>query len=298
MTNRGVLFGLGAYLMWGFFPIYFKALHSVPALEIVFHRVVWSFLFLALVILLRRDWQKFQKMVADRKTLAIYTLAAALLAANWLIYVWGVNAGYVVETSLGYFINPLLSVALGVVLLRERLRPMQWLPVGLAALGVVYLTVQVGALPWIALGLAFTFGLYGLMKKIAPLGSLYGLALETAILLLPALGYLLAAESRGSGSFGHIGWGGTLLLAMAGVLTSIPLLMFASAARRIPLSWMGFLQFVAPTCQFLLGVLVYKEAFSAGKLVGFSIIWLALLLFTFEGLWQRRLAAPLAAGQS
>jgi chloramphenicol-sensitive protein RarD len=298
MNNRGVLYGLSAYLMWGFFPIYFKALHSVPALEIIFHRVVWSFLFLAGVLLFRKDWANFKQAVSGPKTLAIYTLAAGLLAANWLVYVWGVNAGFVVETSLGYFINPLLSVALGVVLLREKLRPFQWAPVSLAALGVIYLTVQVGALPWIALALAFTFGLYGLLKKIAPLGSLYGLALETAILLLPSVGYLLFVESRGTGSFGHTGWGGALLLAMAGVLTSIPLLMFASAARRIPLSWMGFLQFIAPTCQFLLGVLVYKEPFTPARLAGFSIIWLALLLFTLEGLWQRRAAYPVPVRQS
>ncbi len=289
--NRGILYGAGAYLMWGFFPIYFKALHSVPALQIIFHRVIWSFLFLALIILARREGKYLKAAVSNRKTLGIYTVAAGLLAANWLVYVWGVNAGHVVETSLGYFINPLLNVALGVLLLRERLRPFQWLPVGLAALGVLYLTVQVGGLPWIALALAFTFGLYGLFKKIAPLGSLYGLTLETGILLLPSLGTLLFAESQGSGSFGHTGLTGSLLLAMAGVLTSIPLLMFASAARRIPLSWMGLLQFIAPTCQFLLGVLLYKEPFTHIQLVGFSIIWLALLLFSAEGLWQRRMAA-------
>jgi chloramphenicol-sensitive protein RarD len=201
------------------------------------------------------------------------------------VYIYGVNAGQVVETSLGYFINPLLSVALGVVLLRERLRPLQWLPVLLAAIGVLYFTVQYGALPWIALALAFTFGLYGLMKKIAPLGAFHGLTLETAILLLPALAYLFYIEGQGQGSFGHAGVGITLLLAFVGVLTATPLLLFGSAARLIPLTMVGLLQYIAPTVQFLIGVLVYREPFNSTRLVGFSIIWIALIIFWFES-WR------------
>jgi chloramphenicol-sensitive protein RarD len=220
--------------------------------------------------------------------LLTYTLTAGLLAVNWLIFIYGINSGQVVETSLGYFINPLLSVALGVVFLRERLRPMQWFPVGLAALGVLYLTLQYGSLPWIALALAFSFGMYGLIKKIAPLGSLHGLSLETGIIFIPALLFLLYAESQGNRSFGHLGLNVTLLLAFAGVTTALPLLLFGLAARSIPLTLLGILQYIAPTVQFLLGIFLYQEPFTVTRLVGFSIIWLALLIFTVEGLYERR----------
>jgi len=286
--NRGVLYGVAAFLMWGFFPIYFKALQVVPSLQIMLHRVVWSFLFVMLLILMRREWPRFRDSLRKPRVLLTYTLTAGLLAVNWLIFIYGINSGQVVETSLGYFINPLLSVALGVVFLRERLRPMQWFPVGLAALGVLYLTLQYGSLPWIALGLAFSFGMYGLIKKIAPLGSLHGLTLETGIIFIPALLFLLYAESQGNGSFGHLRLNVTLLLAFAGVITALPLLLFGLAARSIPLTMLGILQYIAPTVQFLLGIFLYQEPFTATRLVGFSIIWLALLIFTVEGLYERR----------
>jgi chloramphenicol-sensitive protein RarD len=289
--NKGVLFGIGAYLIWGFFPIYFKALKTVPALEIMFHRVVWSFVFLAIIILVRTEWQRLRAAISKPRVLFIYLLAAGLLAINWLVYIFGVNAGQVVQTSLGYFINPLLSVALGVLFLQERLRPAQWLPVCLASIGVVYLALELGSLPWIALALAFSFGLYGLVKKVAPLGALHGLTLETAILFLPGLSYLLYLEGSGQGSFGHVGGSTTLLLALAGVITSVPLLMFATAARAIPLYMVGILQYIAPTCQFLLGVFLYDEPFSQTQLVGFSIIWAALAIYSLEGIIVRRRAA-------
>jgi len=288
MSNKGILQGIGAYLMWGFFPIYFKAIQVVPALQIMFHRVVWCFIFLAILILLKKEWGKLKAQVARPKTLLIYTLAAALLAVNWLIYIYGVNSDQVVETSLGYFINPLLNVALGVVILREKLRPGQWAPIILATAGVTYLTVQHGALPWIALALAFSFGLYGLVKKVAPLGSLYSLTLETAILFLPALAYLLLADAQGSGAFAHAGWQVTLLLGLSGIITALPLLLFTSAARSIPLYMVGILQFIAPTCQFLLGVLLYREPFTQIQLVGFSLIWSALLFYWLEGVFESR----------
>jgi chloramphenicol-sensitive protein RarD len=281
--------------MWGVFPVYFKALQAVPALEILFHRVVWSFLFLVILVSVRRNWGELKTAASTPRVLAIYALAAVLLATNWLIYVWGVNSEQIVETSLGYFINPLFSVAMGVVLLREELRPMQWVPVGLAAMGVLYLTIQYGSLPWIALGLAFTFGLYGLIKKTAPLGALRGVTLETGILFIPSLAYLIFLDSQGSAAFGHASLTTTLLLAMVGVVTALPLLMFASAARLIPLWLLGLLQYIAPTGQFLIGVFVYGEPFTRVELVGFSIIWTALLLFTLEGFYHRRKRA-LAAG--
>lgn len=294
--NKGVIYGFGAYLLWGFFPIYFKLIQDVPALEILGNRILWSFIFLAGLITLRREWTNLRGLALKPRTLLIYTISSALLAVNWLIYVWGVNSGFIVETSLGYFINPLLNVLLGVLFLHERLRPMQWVPIGLAAMGVLYLTVNYGQLPWIALALAFSFGLYGLVKKTAPLGSLYGLTVETGILFVPAGLYLLLAASRFSGTAGEYSPVVHILLAGSGVITSVPLLMFGAAARRIDLSLMGVLQYVAPTCQFLLGVLIYKEPFTTARLVGFSFIWLALILFWVEGaLFQRKLKLASAA---
>jgi chloramphenicol-sensitive protein RarD len=226
--------------------------------------------------------------------LRVYLLSAVLIGVNWLTYVWAVNAGFIVETSLGYFINPLLSVLMGVIFLRERLRLWQWLPLGLAAAGVLYLTLAYGALPWIALILAFSFGLYGLIKKVAPLDALYGLTLETGILFLPALGYLVYAEAAGTAAFLHAGLGSDLLLAGAGAVTTIPLLLFAAGARRISLSLVGVLQYLAPTMQFLLGVLVYHEPFTQARLIGFGAVWIALLIFGVEGFLARR-SQPSAA---
>jgi chloramphenicol-sensitive protein RarD len=214
--------------------------------------------------------------------------ATALLAVNWLTYIWGVNAGYVVEASLGYFINPLVNVVLGVLFFREKLRRAQWLPVGLAILGVVYLTLSYGALPWIALVLAFTFAFYGLIKKTLHLGPFHSFTLEVGGMALPALVYLLYLELAGQGAFGHQGGATTALLALTGVVTALPLLWFATAARRIPFSTLGLLQYVTPTLQFLLGVLVYGEPFTAARMVGFALIWAALLLYSLEGVVVRR----------
>ena len=289
--NKGILNGLGAYALWGLFPIYWKLLHQVPALQVIGHRIVWSFVLLMLVILLTKQWQEFRSAAFTPKTLGIYTIAAILLSINWLVYVWGVNAGFIVETSLGYFINPLLSVLLGVVFLRERLRPAQWIPVGLAAAGVIYLTVAYGRLPWIALSLAVSFGIYGLVKKLAPLGSLYGLTLETAIVFPIALLYLLVVDFAGTGAFLHEGVLINILLIGTGIVTSIPLLMFASAARQIPLTVVGILQYIAPTMQFLIGVFLYQEAFDQSRLIGFSLVWLALIIFWLENYLANRMPA-------
>lgn len=285
--NKGILYGIGAYALWGFFPIYWKLLHHVPALQLLGHRIGWSFVMLMAVVFVTRQWADFRSKLNGR-TLGIYFIAAILIGVNWLTYVWAVNAGFIVETSLGYFINPLLSVLLGVIILREKLRPAQWIPLGLAAAGVIYLTVVYGKLPWIALTLAFSFGIYGLVKKLAPLGSLYGLTLETGILFLPALIYLLMMEVNGSGAFLHTGTNSDLLMIGAGIATTVPLLMFASAAQRIPLSTVGLLQYIAPTIQFLLGVFVYKEPFDHTHLIGFSVVWLALVIFWVENYLAHR----------
>ena len=286
--NKGILNGLAAYALWGFFPIYWKFLHRVPALQVIGHRIAWSFVLLMAILFATRQWRDFREAALIPKVIGIYSIAAILLTVNWLVYVWGVNAGFIVETSLGYFINPLLSVLLGVIFLRERLRPMQWVPVGIAAIGVIYLTAVYGRLPWIALALAFSFGFYGFVKKLAPLGSLYGLTLETGIAFPFALIYLLVIEINGSGAFAHESLSITLLLIGAGAVTTVPLLMFASAAKQIPLSVVGLLQYVAPTLQFLIGVFLYKEPFDHSHLIGFGIVWVALVIFWVENYLAHR----------
>jgi chloramphenicol-sensitive protein RarD len=290
--KKGIWYGIGAYLLWGVFPIYWKWLQSVPAIQVISHRIIWSFILLALIMLVTRQWKAFRSAALSRRVVLIYLVSAILLGINWLTYVWAVNAGFVVETSLGYFINPLLSVLLGVVFLHERLRTWQWALIGLAALGVTYVAVSYGQFPWIALTLAFSFGIYGYVKKAAPLGSLYGLTLETSLLFLPAVGFLLVMERQGQGAFLHAGLAKDMLLAGAGVVTTIPLLLFASAAQRIPLSMVGVLQYITPTMQFLLGVFVYHEPFNQSHLIGFCIVWLALILFWVEGFLtgRRRMA--------
>ena len=287
--KKGVLYGIGAYILWGFFPIYWKVLHEVSALQVIGHRIGWSFIVLIIFILITKQWQEFRSVAFSPKTIVMYTVAGVLLSINWLIYVWGVNAGFIVETSLGYFINPLLSVLLGVLFLRERLRPAQWIPVILAAVGVIYLTVVYGRPPWIALSLAFSFGFYGLVKKLAPLGSLYGLTLETAIVFPIALVYLIFVETNGTGAFLHNGVRIDLFLAGAGIVTTIPLLMFASAAKQIPLTMVGILQYIAPTLQFLIGVFLYKEPFDRSHLIGFGIVWVALIIFWVENFTANRM---------
>jgi chloramphenicol-sensitive protein RarD len=286
-TRSGVLCALGAYASWGLLPIYWKSLTGVPAMQLLCHRVIWSCLLLAGVIILRRRWKAFRAAVG-RRELAVYALAALLIGVNWLTYVWAVGAGFIVECSLGYYVNPLLSVILGVAFLRERLRPAQWASVALAAAGVAWLALSYGRLPWIALTLATTFAVYGLVKKTAPLGALHGLALETGILFVPALAFLIAAGVFGDGAFGRHGAAADLLLAGTGLVTIAPLFLFAEAARRIPLTSIGVLQYVSPTISFLLGVLVYGEPFDHDRLIGFGVVWTALALFAIEGVLARR----------
>jgi chloramphenicol-sensitive protein RarD len=288
MHKEGILYAFGAYFIWGLTPIYWRMIQHVPAIQLIGHRIAWSFILLSLVLFATRQWSKLRSLASERRIMRIYLVAAALVGCNWFIYVWAVNAGYIVEASLGYFINPLLSVLLGVIFLRERLRVFQWVAVGLAATGVIYLTVVYGRLPWIALGLAFTFGFYGLVKKTAPLSSLHGLTLETGILFVPSLIFLAYQDRLGQGAFLHTGIGSDLLMAGAGLVTTIPLLMFVSAARRIPLTTIGIMHYITPTCQFLIGVLIYREAFDATKALGFGIVWIGLIIFAVEGYLTHR----------
>jgi chloramphenicol-sensitive protein RarD len=280
--KKGILYGIGAYSLWGFFPLYWKVLHGVPALQVIGHRIGWSFIILLIYIFVTRQWRDFSAVAFNTKTILLYAVAGILLSINWLVYVWGVNSGFIVETSLGYFINPLLSVLMGVIFLRERLRPAQWIPVVIAAIGVIYLTSVYGRLPWIALSLALSFGLYGLVKKLSPLGSLYGLTLETGMVFPAALIFLLFVQVKGTGAFLHNGTTVDLFLMGAGIVTTIPLLMFASAAKQIPLTMIAILQFITPTLQFLIGVFVYKEPFDQSHLIGFVIVWVALVIFWVE----------------
>jgi chloramphenicol-sensitive protein RarD len=293
--NKGIGYAVGAYATWGLLPIYWKWLHRVPALQLLNHRIIWSFLTLVIIILFLRRRKMFHKVALTPRLLGASLVAAVLISINWLTYVWAVNAGFIIETSLGYFINPLLSVLMGVLFFRERLRPWQWVPLGLAAAGVLYLTLAYGSPPWIALTLAFSFGIYGVVKKTAALGSFYGLTLETGILLLPALGYLFYLEDNHHGAFPHAGALIDGLLIGSGLVTAVPLLLFAAAAQRISLTLLGVLQYIAPTLQFLIAILIYREAFAMDKLIGFGIIWTALLIFAIEGFLVRRAQAePLA----
>lgn len=293
--NKGILYAVGAYLMWGLFPLYWKQLESISALQLIGHRIGWSFILLILFVLLTRQWKSFGSVAFNAKTIRIYLIAAVLISINWFTYVWAVNHNFVVESSLGYYINPLFSVLLGVIFFHERLRLVQWIPIALAAIGVIYLTVTYGSLPWIALTLAFSFGLYGMVKKTAPLNSLYGLTLETGLLFIPALVFLIFSETTGQGAFLHSGPLEDWMMVGAGLVTTVPLLLFSSAAPRVPLTTIGILQYITPTMQFLLGVLVYKEAFTHDRFIGFGIVWAGLILFWAEGLYARRNIAPESA---
>ncbi|MBB3010156.1 EamA family transporter RarD [Cupriavidus alkaliphilus] len=288
----GILYALLAYLIWGLLPLYIKSLPGIAPTEILLHRMVWSLVFLGLILAWRRQWAWLGQVVRDRRLLLSFAASAALLCANWFLYIWAVSANRVVDASLGYFINPLFSVLLGVVFLHERLRRLQWLAIAVAAAGVAWLTVAAGQLPWIALGLAASFGGYGLLRKTGALGALEGLSLET-LLLFPlaaaALGWLFAT---GQDSFTHAAPGTQWLLLLAGPVTAVPLLFFAAGARRIPLSLLGLLQYTGPTLQLLLGVWLWHEPFPAQKQVGYALIWLSLALYAAEGLWMNARQKP------
>ena len=286
--TKGVWYATAAYFLWGGFPIYWKFLSGIPALQLVCHRIVWSCVLLLGLIAFQRDWNRLLAALRSRRVITIYTVAAVAVAINWFVFVWAVNEGFIVQVALGYFINPLVSVCLGVIVFRERLRRLEWTAIALASAGVLYLSLFYGSFPWIALTLACSFGTYGFMKKLAPLGAVLGLTLETSILFLPAAVFLLYAYFTGDVGFLHENSLRNFLMIAAGPITTAPLLLFAAAARRIPLSMMGMLQYINPTMQFLIGVLVYHEAFNAIQFVGFGMVWTALLLFAVQGYVSRR----------
>jgi chloramphenicol-sensitive protein RarD len=284
--RRGTVLGVAAYLAWGLFPLYWPLLEPAGAIEILAHRVVWSLVFVGVLLLVVR--RAVGGLPRDRRRLSLLAVASLVIAVNWGLYIWGVNHHHVVETSLGYFVNPLVTVALGVVVLGERLRPAQWVAVAVAAGGVIVLTVEAGRPPWIALTLAASFGTYGLVKKVVGVGAVEGLVVETAILAPLALGYLLVIAATGSGTFAAHGAGHTLLLVGAGPVTALPLLAFAGAAASVPLSRLGLMQYLTPTMQFLIGVLVRHEPFGTGRVIGFSLVWVALVVFTVDTLTRRQ----------
>jgi chloramphenicol-sensitive protein RarD len=273
---------VSAFLIWGISPIYWKALRAVPAFEIILHRIVWSFFFLVPLIIVMRRWKDFIDVLKNYRTLLILLFTALIIGANWLLYIWAVNNDQLLQASLGYYINPLVNVVLGMVFLKERLRPLQILAVLLATAGVLYLTISYGEFPWIALTLAVSFGLYGLIRKVAPVGSLVGLTVETLLLSIPALVYLFYLESHGAGSFLRVSLKLDLLLMGCAIATATPLLFFTLGARRLYLSTVGLLQYIAPSCMFVLAVFLFREPFSKVQVVTFVFIWTALAIYSTD----------------
>lgn len=287
-NNRGVLLAFLAYFTWGVLPIYWKQVSEIDSFEIILHRVLWSFVFAAVLVSFQGKWQGLISAVRQPRVLLTFFASGALLGINWYLFIDAINRDLVVEASLGYFINPLLSIFLGFLLLKEKLRAGQWLAIAIAIIGVLYLTIQYGQLPWLALALAASFGFYGLLRKTATLDSLEGLTLETSWLSILALGTFIWLYRQGNVQFFDVDTVTQGFLLGAGAATAIPLLLYAAGARRIPLSLVGIMQYIAPTLQFLIGWLVYGELVDQTRLTGFSIVWVALLVYWFEGVLFRR----------
>lgn len=286
-STRGFWSAVGAYLIWGLFPIYWRWLYGVPALQIMAHRLSWCFVLVTGYLTMSRGVAWWRPLVAQPRLVRLLATSAVLISLNWWLYIWAVNAGHVVETSLGYFINPLVNVLLGVIVLKERLNRRQWLAVSMASAGVAYMTVSNGAPPWIALALACSFGLYGLIRKVAPAESIPALGLESALLVVPLAGYLIWVHAIGGGALGHRGPVTDALLVGSGLVTAIPLVLFAYGAQRIPYSAMGILQYIAPTLQLGCGVLLFGEPFTRTQLIGFGAIWAALVVYAADGFIRR-----------
>ena len=282
--RRGYLFAFGAYAAWGAFPLYFKALRPSGPFEILAHRILWALLVVALVLAVMRRWRAIRTLLRQPRTLGGVTVAAGLIAVNWAVYIYGVNTDHVVEASLGYFINPLVTVLLGVLVLREHLRAGQWVALGIGGVAVAVLSVDYGRLPWIALTLACSFGTYGFVKKWLALPAAEGLFLESTVLALPALAYLAVLGGRGGSTFATVSALHTALVVGGGAITAIPLLLFAGAANRLPLTALGMLQYLTPSLQLALGVLLFHEPMPPGRLVGFGLVWCALAVFTWDAL--------------
>ncbi|WFB08007.1 EamA family transporter RarD [Streptomyces sp. LX-29] len=286
--RAGLAYGFAAYGMWGLFPLYWPLLEPAGAAEILAHRMAWSLIVAVGIVVALRRWSWIPQLLRQPKRLASIALASCVISLNWGTYIWGVNSGYVVETSLGYFINPLVSIGFGVLLLRERLRPAQWTAVGIGLVAVVVLAVGYGRPPWIALILAFSFGTYSLVKKRVGLDGLESFAAETSMQFLPALAFLLFTGAQGDTTFAGEGVGHALLLMATGAVTAVPLICFGASAVRLPLSTIGLMQYLAPTSQFALGLLVFHESMPPERWAGFALVWLALTLLTWDALRTAR----------
>ena len=286
----GVASATTAFLIWGLTPIYFKVIRSVPAFEILMHRIVWSCLFLILLVLIMKKWPEFKQVITNGRTLLILLATTLIVASNWFVFIWAINNDKILQTSLGYYINPLVNVLLGMIFLKERLRIPQMVAVLLAGIGVGYLTIQFGKLPWVSLYLAFSFGFYGLIRKVAPVGALIGLTVETLLLLLPALGCLIYFDSIGVGAFLRVNIKTNILLMCAALITAPPLLFFTTGARRLHLSTVGILQYIAPSCTFLLAIFIYQEPFKMAQLWTFVLIWSALVIYSTDSVRYYRKA--------
>ncbi|MEW1614273.1 MULTISPECIES: EamA family transporter RarD [unclassified Streptomyces] len=293
--RAGLLYGVGAYSMWGFVPIFWPLLKPSGAVEILAHRMVWSLAVVGAALLVVRRWAWIGELARDRRKMGLISIAATIIAVNWGLYIWAVNNGQVVEASLGYFINPLVTIAMGVLLLGERLRPVQWIAVATGLTAVLVLAIGYGRPPWISLVLAFSFATYGLLKKKADMGGLESLAAETAVLFLPALGFLLWLAATGTSTFTTGGAGHGVLLAATGIVTAVPLIFFGAAAIRVPLSTLGLLQYLAPVFQFALGIAYFHEEMPPERWAGFALVWLALSLLTWDALRNARRNRTLAA---
>jgi chloramphenicol-sensitive protein RarD len=291
-ARAGLLYGIAAYGLWGLMPLYFRTVDQVSALELLAHRIVWCFILLAGVLTIFRRWPDFSKTVRSPRTLILLAVSAHLVAANWLIYIYGVMNKDVLQTTLGYFINPLFSVLLGLFIFRERLRPPQWVAIALATTGVGFFVAMVDGFPWIALGVAFSFGLYGLVRKVTPVDGLIGLTVETLVLTPAAASCLMWWGMAGTLKFGNVSLQLDGLILASGLVTALPLLCFGQAARRLPLSTLGFLQYLAPTGQFLLAVLVFHEPFAWEKQVSFGLVWAALIVLTADSALRSRRSVP------
>jgi chloramphenicol-sensitive protein RarD len=295
--RKGLIFGLVAYGLWGLFPLYWPLLKPASATEILAHRMAWSLLIVAALLAAKRNWSWIGQLRSSPRKALLLLGAAVLISVNWGMYIWAVNRNQIVETSLGYFITPLVTVLFGVLILHERLRPLQWTAVAIGTTAIVELVVGYGHVPWIALTLAATFGTYGLLKKLASVPAVESMAIETGYQFLPALGYLAFLQVHGTATFGHTHWTITVLLACCGVVTVIPLLSFAAAANRLPLSTMGLLQFLAPILQLSCGVFIAHETVPGTEWVGFGIVWIALTLLTYDSLRQVRKNSKTRAAQ-
>ncbi|WP_433329563.1 EamA family transporter RarD [Spirillospora sp. CA-294931] len=288
-----MVFGFSAYLLWGLFPLYWPLLKPAGATEILAHRIMWSLVAVVAILGVQRNWGWIRRLTG--RQLGLLALAAVVVSLNWGLYIYAVNSGHTIEAALGYFINPLISVLFGVLVFGERMRPWQWTAIGVGTVAVVVLTIDYGRLPWIALGLAVSFGTYGLVKKFVSMPSAESLAVETAVMFVPALVLAVTLQAQGTAEFGHNGTGHAVLLAGAGLVTAIPMMLFNAAAIRIPLSTIGMLQYMAPLLQFLIGLLIQHEEMPASRWIGFVLVWTALVMLTSDGLRERhrsRRAAP------